>query len=303
MKRHLLGRYQVIGSCIILVFAGFGPVRAEAAPNPEKVSIPVHVGGKDLNMVAFVYQPPGSGPFPVIVFSHGRSPKVSERAGLDQPILAGHAGYWVKKGFAVLAPIRPGYGETGGDDLEVSGIKISASGECSGSPLYAQVAKNAADTIEADVMWLRHQSWANSKKIILVGQSVGGMTTVAAGARHLSGVIAYINFSGGTGGDPERMPGRSCFPEALTALYGQLGRTTKLPNLWLYAQNDLFWGEAAPKLWHAAFSKAGGTGEFIETAAVPDEDGHKLLAKGGRLWSVHVDAFIETLGFAAAPHD
>ena len=137
----------------------------------------------------------------------------------------------------------------------------------------------------------------------MVGQSVGGMATVAAGARNLSGVIAYINFSGGTGGNPELTPSHSCFPEALTALYGQFGRTTKLPNLWLYAQNDLFWGETAPKIWHAAFAKAGGKGEFVETDPLPSEDGHQLLAKGGRLWSQHVDPFIASLGLISANKD
>jgi len=30
---------------------------------------------------------------------------------------------------------------------------------------------------------------------------------------------------------------------------------------------------------------------------VPDDDGHKLLSKGGRLWGDHVTPFVESLGF------
>ena len=303
MRRQISFCCKLLASFVILAGWSIGTARADSVPEPEKVFIPVHAAGKILRMAALVYKPAGEGPFPVIIFSHGRSPKVSERSALIHPILSGHAGYWIKKGFAILAPIRPGYGETGGEDLEASGIKISKSGECSGNPTYAQVAENAADAIEGELIWLQHQAWANPRKIILVGQSVGGMATVAAGARNLSGVIAYINFSGGTGGNPELTPSHSCFPEALTALYGQFGRTTKLPNLWLYAQNDLFWGETAPKIWHAAFAKAGGKGEFVETDPLPSEDGHQLLAKGGRLWSQHVDPFIASLGLISANKD
>jgi hypothetical protein len=36
---------------------------------------------------------------------------------------------------------------------------------------------------------------------------------------------------------------------------------------------------------------------FIKTGPVPGEDGHKLLSKGGRLWSDHVDPFMDSLGF------
>ena len=52
-----------------------------------------------------------------------------------------------------------------------------------------------------------------------------------------------------------------------------------------------------PQVWHDAFAKAGGKGRLIKTGPVPDDDGHKLLAKGGRLWSAHVTPFMESLGF------
>lgn len=297
MRRLNFLRAVYVLTLSIFVTSLSGSLRAEPAPDPDKVTIPVEVNGKTYAMAAFVYKPAGKGPFPVVIFSHGRAPNASDRAALKFPILTGHAGYWVERGFAVVAPIRPGYGETGGDDLETSNINISKTGQCSGNPIYAQAAKNAADTIEGDVRWVAKQSWAKPGRIILVGQSVGGMATVAAGARNLPGVIAYINFSGGTGGNPELIPGHSCFPEVMTALYGDLGRSTHIPNLWLYAQNDQFWGPDMPVKWHEAFAKAGGRGQFIETDPVPNEDGHKLLAKGGRLWSVHVNSFISSLGF------
>lgn len=270
-------------------------------PEPERVVYPARADGKEWQVTALVYKPPGNGPFPLVIFSHGRSGKPEGRAKLRYPVPLGHVNYWHRKGFAVMAPVRPGYGETGGADIESSGNRLDSANQCQGAHAYQRVAKNAADVVEAAVMWARGQKWVNPRAILLVGQSVGGMTSAATGARNLPGVIAYINFSGGTGGDPERRPAASCFPEVLEQVYGEFGKTTRVPNLWLYAPNDKFWGEEAPKRWHQAFTKAGGRGDFIMTAPVPDEDGHALLLRGGVLWGNPVNRFVERLGVPARP--
>ena len=73
-------------------------------------------------MTTQVFLPEGKAPFPVVIFSHGRAPTAEGRANLKFPVLPGHVGYWQAKGFAVVAPIRPGYGATGGPDREASGV-------------------------------------------------------------------------------------------------------------------------------------------------------------------------------------
>jgi dienelactone hydrolase len=279
--------------------AALAQARLQPELAPERIVFPARAEGRDWQVTAFVYRPPGKGPFPLLVFSHGRSGKAEERAALRYPVPLGHVAYWQRKGFAVMAPIRPGYGETGGPDIESSGNRIDRAGACQGAGAYHRVARNAADVVEAAVKWGREQKWVNPRAILLAGQSVGGLTSAATGARNLPGVIGYINFSGGTGGDPEKRPKASCFPELLEQVYGTFGRTTRVPNIWLYAPNDLFWGEEAPRRWHRAFAAAGGRGEFVMTAPVPNEDGHRLLLRGGRLWSIPVDRFLSGLGIAA----
>ena len=281
---------------LALVIAHF-PALALDDPSPQIVRIPAQAAGVEWQVHTQVFKPQGEGPFPVIIFSHGRAPNEEDRKALEYPVLRGHVSYWLRKGFAVVAPIRPGYGATGGADIENSGVRIGNNGECGGRPAFERAIGNSADVVSAVLTWTRQQAWVSNKKIVLVGQSVGGLTSVAVAARKPAGVVGYINFAGGAGGNPTKRPGKSCFPEALTELYRTYGGTTKIPNLWLYAPNDQFWGADTPKLWHAAFAKAGGTGRFIQTAPVPDEDGHKLLAKGGRLWSDHVNPFVDSLGF------
>jgi dienelactone hydrolase len=151
----------------------------------------------------------------------------------------------------------------------------------------------------ATVSWLRGEPWADARLVLLVGQSVGGLATVAAAAQHPAGVVGYVNFAGGTGGNPEHSPGRSCDPDQLTRLYAAYGRATTIPNLWVYAENDQYWGAAQPATWHAAF--AGGSTSrttFVHAAPVPDGDGHGLSRHASRLWAPTLDAFVSSIGFA-----
>jgi dienelactone hydrolase len=270
---------------------------------PVVIKIPINAAGLfggEIGMVTHLYRPPGDGPFPVafpvVVFSHGRG-NIEQRQALKSPVLVGHANFWLRKGFAVVASIRPGYGETGGVDREDAGHRWR-NFSCLGDPDFANTARIAGAAIRADLDWLRSQPWVRNDKILLVGQSVGGLATVGVGAENPSGVVGYINFSGGAGGSPDASPSRSCMPERLTTLYGEFGKTTKIPSLWLYAENDLYWGAYAPEEWHKAFSAGGSKTRFVMTPPVPGvADGHRLLAAGGRLWSPHVNRFVKELGF------
>jgi dienelactone hydrolase len=238
--------------------------RAQATPGdgpvPELVRVPLKGAGafgRDVEMVTQVFLPPGDGPFPVVIYSHGRAGEYVERLKLRAPIPHGHVRYWVRKGFAVVASIRPGYGETGGIDREDSGVHYDVFGNCNGRPALSEPARHAAAAVRASLDCARPQRWSAAEQILLVGQSMGGLATIAAAADSPPGVVGYINFSGGAGGNPARSPGRSCDAEAMSALMAEFGKITRVPNLWLYAENDLYWGPDSPRAWHAAYAKGG----------------------------------------------
>lgn len=88
-----------------------------------------------------------------------------------------------------------------------------------------------------------------------------------------------------------------CEPQRIESLMSEWGRTNRLPSLWLYAPNDLFWGPDAPQRWHAAFAAGGSPARFVGTEPVPAPDGHSLLGVGGRLWSVPLQAWLGEHGF------
>ena len=286
------------------------PVEPERKPLPplpagETTSIPVPgaaVFGGDLAMVAQVFRPPGDGPFPVVVFSHGRAPAAVDRARLKVGISNAQLRYWLARGDAVVAPIRPGYGSTGGGDPENSGARFDDLGRCKTTPDFRRTAVAGERTVEATLAWLRSQPWADVHHVLLAGQSVGGLTTVAAGSQHLDGVVGYINFAGGTGGNPERSPGASCDPGQMEALYASFGRTTTVPSLWVYAMNDQFWGADVPVAWHAAFAKGGSKTTFVHAPAVADGNGHGLSSHAQRLWAPYVNDFLATIDFPPVRH-
>lgn len=208
----------------------------------------------------------------------------------------GHVRYWLQRGFVVVAPIRPGYGDSGGLDREQSGIRYDMFGNCWGPAEFARAAAAASDALLATLDWVRRQPWADGSRIVLAGSSMGGLTSIATAARTPAGVVAYINFAGGTGGDSGRAPKHSCGSEEMAALMGTYGRSTRVPGLWLYAENDLYWGAEWPRTWYRAFAERSRSSEFVMTDPLPRGDGHQLLARGMALWTPHVDRFLGGLG-------
>ena len=298
---------SVLSLCTLSAQAN--PRRASAAPDaaPMVVQIPLATGTatagahRSATMHTQVFKPRGPGPFKVLLYAHGRPAYASERARLLRPIHARHVQYWLAKGYAVVAPIRPGYGATGGADPESSGVGYTSAGQCIRSPNPGQAAQAAASAQRQALDWVRQQPWARKDHIVLEGQSVGGLTTLALCARNPPGVVGCINFSGGAGGDPQHAPGRMCAPEKITQLMREYGHTTSVPSIWLYAPNDLYWGSEPPKQWHAAFHVAASAAKqpssTLVTTAPIGSDGHSLQRAGSKQWRPPLDAWLQKNGW------
>jgi dienelactone hydrolase len=291
---------------LVAVALGGGGAAYAAAPawaaDGHTASIPVREARGDVaQMVATWFLPPGPGSFPVVVFSHGRAPGADGRANVQIGVSRAQLHYWLAKGVAVVSPVRPGYGQSTGGDVEDSGVHHDAAGRCTTRPDFGKTADAAVLTVGATLAWLHDQPWADTSDVLLVGQSVGGLTTVAAGALNPPGVVGYVNFASGTGGNPERSPGASCDPGQLRGLYARYGEATHVPNLWIYAMNDQYWGPDVPVQWHDAFAKGGSATTFVHADAVADGDGHGLSHHAASLWAPAVDAFIGRIGFPRAP--
>ena len=258
------------------------------------VELPVTVrlvSGKQLTgqIVLTYYKPAGDGPFPIAIVNHGRSGKKEERAATPRFRETLLARYFVRRGFAVFVPTRLGYGD--------SGIEMDPDaplGQCSDPDYRPGLKVMLAQTI-ATANFAKSLPWADGRRLIIAGQSYGGLAAVAASASDQLGALAAINFVGGAGGFWKK-PGQPCGPASIAATIAEAGKQAKVPMLWLYAENDGLWGGELPRKWHAAYVKAGGNAQLLMLPPVP-ENGHYLARTAFQHWRPVADQFLEELGF------
>ena len=89
--------------------------------------------------------------------------------------------------------------------------------------------------------------YVDASRWLVTGVSVGGLTSVATVARAPAGLVGGINFSGGMGGDPATMPERPCNPNVIGNAWRKMASSAQVPMLWLYWENDKFWGRDVPR--------------------------------------------------------
>lgn len=234
------------------------------------------------------YRPSGKGPFPLAVINHGRA-LAERRAQVGVQRYEVLARYLVAKGFAVLVPTRLGYGETYGlGDPEESG-------PCN-DLRFEPMSLAASDQILATVEHARSLPWVDASRWIAVGQSVGGLATVALAWRNPPGLLAAINFSGGAGGNPELRPGQPCSPQRLEYLWGAKAESSRVPMLWIYWANDRYWGAEWPQRWAKAWNDGGGKAQFHQLPPV-GSDGHAGISLAMDRWVPLAEGYLAELGF------
>ncbi len=254
------------------------------------VSIPVIVDGKPngAHMIGTVFKPDGAGPFPFVVLNHGRAGTAVERARTPRWRYTDASRWLVKRGYAVFVATRRGYGETGGTDVEQNY-------NCN-NPWYKEAMAGGVESVLSVIEYAKAQPFVNKSRYLVMGQSVGGFLSVGIGAANPEGLVAIINFAGGHGGRPERDPGNPCTVEKLKQVFADAGKTSRVSALWIYTENDQYFGPAHTKEWHQAFTATGGKAEFRLLPPF-DKDGHTLFTRGLKIWSPLVEAFLNSAGF------
>jgi dienelactone hydrolase len=239
-------------------------------------------------MVTVFYDEDAPKPWPVMIINHGRASKAAERAALGRAAYYDTSRWFVAKGFVVAVPTRLGYGVTAGPDIE-------ATGTCTRKAYVSGYEATAAQTLDV-LRFLRGWKEVAKDRAIIAGQSYGGTAAITIAAKNTPGVQATINFAGGGGGDPKEHPQKPCGADRLTEMFAQYGATARLPTLWIYSQNDMYFGPQWPKTWFAAYRKAGGSGEFEQYPPV-GEDGHQLFVRAPQWWQPRVLAFLRANGY------
>ncbi len=280
----------IVQAC--LCFALFCGANAATARIVEQVvELPVQVAdaqGKSVNhrIKVTIFRDDSRARSPFLILNHGRSGKVAVRAALSVKPYAGNARYFVDRGFAVFAPVRVGYGITGGPDVEDSG-------ECRTKnypPVYEAAARQSIEVIA----YAKSLRYVDPSRGLVAGQSFGGTTAIALAARNVPGIIGAVNFAGGGGGRPETRPGQPCRDDLLAELFASYGTTARIPTLWLYSVNDMYWGKDKPHAWFKGFIDRGGAGRFVQLPPYK-ADGHPSFTGNPAAWKPSVEEFLRPL--------
>ena len=131
-------------------------------------------------------------------------------------------------------------------------------------------------------------------KVVVVGQSGGGWGAIALASLNPSSVQAIVTFAAGRGGRVDGKPNNNCAPDKLVAATGEFGRTARVPMLWIYTENDSYFGPELTKRMHDAFVAAGGNAEY-RMLPLFGSDGHFMIDSPDAvpIWSPLVSQFLE----------
>ena len=250
------------------------------------MTVPGPSGPRRLTLEATLYRPAGPGPFPLVVLSHGTPRNPEQRVAQGRLTYSVQAWKFVSMGFAVVIPMRRGYGHSEGSYAEDEGPLDQAN-------FYGAGVESARD-LRATVEYVSSLPFIDPQRLVLAGHSSGGFASLILASRGLPGVRGIINFNGGRGSAARF----NCSPDRLIEACGLAGRTTRVPTLWIYSENDSYFPPRLAREMHAAFHRAGGRGEFVMLPPFCEE-GHFLFTdvRGLALWTPVVSRFLNEHGF------
>jgi dienelactone hydrolase len=245
--------------------------------NEHIVLIPAGPKGQSM-METTVFQPNGPGPFPLLIINHGKDAGPPNEQPRDRFIFMATA--FVKRGYAVMVPMRQGFANSTGGYHDY-GCDMTANG-------YSQ-----ANDVLAAVNFARSQDWIDSDRIVIAGQSYGGMATIALGTQALPGVRGLINFAGGLRDETNNCDWRA----QLVRAFGDYGANNKIASLWMYGANDSLFGPDLVSRMHDAFVRSGGQARLVEYGAFK-RDAHGMIASrdGEKVWWRETEHFLNQIG-------
>jgi dienelactone hydrolase len=283
-------------AALLALFIVSTTMQHAAATGFHREDLRIAMAGADpAGLEAMLLRPSGSGIFPLALMSHG-APRGGEaaRAAMSPYRMYGQAIEFARRGFAALVVMRRGYGDSGGRYAENSGPCASRD--------YLRSARASAEDLRAAIRAMQNRTDVSTNGMIAIGSSAGGFASIALAATEPPGLVAVISFAGGRG---SRADDDVCDEPALVRAFATFGRTARIPMLWIYAENDKFFGPDLVRRMHAGFTAAGGRAQLIEAPAFGN-DGHTLFSRGIPLWTPMVDRFLRehnlgTREVAAAP--
>ena len=264
-------------------------VLALPAVAQDIIMVPVTVDGETVKLAIRIYKPTTDVPGPTLVFNHGSTGRGTDPSIMVRPIdFPPLAQLFVGRGWAVVMPARRGRGGSDGQSDEGFAPDRSAGYSCEPA-LSIPGADRALRDMDAAMGAILAMPFVDRNRVVIGGQSRGGILSVAYAGQHPTQVKAVINFVGGWMG--ARCVNASAINQALFT------RGARYPGevLWLYGDGDPFYPLSHSRENFAAFKAAGGKGTFLEFSSPSGANGHQIV-RYPDLWRPIVDDYLRRQG-------
>lgn len=268
---------------LILVFYS-DAVRAgnKSSRGPETVI----VRSGTLQLRALLWRPRGRGPFPAILFNHGRGLTPQTEGRVEGITELGHV--FASHGYVFLALFRRGEDLSADQGVFIGNLldrERAANGDEAAEKLQVRLLES--DHLEdalAGIAFLRSLPEVDGSRVALVGHSFGGSLSLLVAEQERS-LRAVVSFAGAAGS----WEGSADLRERLTAAVRRL----TAPVLFIYTANDF---SVAPGLAldaemtrHSKAHQLELFPSFGDTAA----EGHGFVYSGIGIWQKAVFSFLD----------
>ena len=249
--------------------------------------VPVVVDGKTVRLNMRIYKPAGTGRVPTLVFNHGSTGRGNTPILFNRPIdFPALAQFFVQRGWAVVMPARRGRGGSEGLYDEGFGVHRALGYTCNPARSFAG-AERALRDIAAAMDAIMKMPFVDRDRVIIGGQSRGGILSVVYAGQHPGQIKGVINFAGG-------WLGSGCgTASSVNQRLFQRGAPYAGETIWLYGDGDPFYTLSHSRENFNAFQTAGGKGTFHSFE--PESGGHRLVNNVG-IWSSFVETYLQRQG-------
>jgi dienelactone hydrolase len=278
-------------AALLLVGAGIARAQTPTAPPTDapvrarwvaqEFLMPVALAPRGLDVVKVEVERPGK--HPLAILTHGTAAEPEERATVTPWRYMAQAIWFAQRGYVVLIVVRKGYGRS-------DGKQDSQFGGCNGGS-FSETADESAVDLRAAASYGAKLPEVDATTIVSAGVSTGGFAQVALSADPPPGLKVAISFAGGRGGDGKE---HNCNLGGLISAFHGFGKKSKVPMLWIYAENDHWFPPAMAHSFDDAFKKGGGNNQFVMVPPYHD-DGHDFYGDVSG-WSPIVEPFLKEHG-------
>jgi dienelactone hydrolase len=241
---------------------------------PTELRIPTG----ERSLAAYLYVPPGGGPFPGLVLNHGST----IHPGTSDFCRPGTAAVLTAWGYAVLLPHRHGYGNSEGPMWRQEVTAEFGTVEYDRA-LAARLEREAED-VDAAVDWLAKRPEVIADRVGVIGSSFGGVMALLAAA-HRPGLRCAVDFAGAAM-NWERTP-------TLRATMLGAARGLAVPLCLVQAEND--YSTAPTRALAAELQRHGKVhaARVFPAFGLTADEGHLFFQNGAPIWGPFVQAFLD----------